>query len=318
MENRRWLALGGVISATCLGVALQLSNGILVPRALALVVLAFVLSAAAAALPRPAHLLRLDAPAVRFVGLAALAIHLMYFFTSPPALYVQFDAEGLRRFHAGLAVLAIAGASAAWPSPRWAKLQILVLIAAHAALGAWIIQRSPYPPIDVHTFHRYAIYALRDGIDPYAITFPDIYRSGAYYGPGLSVAGRLQFGFPGLSAQPAAVLARAGVLQRRALRAADRDRARRAVHDVRAAARPWVDGRGALPHDAAHLLRPGAVVDRAVPGARCMRSRLCSMPPQSPDAMAVRRIYRVETVPWSSRCRRHGCWSSRRATGGSC
>ena len=63
MENRRWLALGGVISATCLGVALQLSNGILVPRALALVVLAFVLSAAAAALPRPAHLLRLDAPA---------------------------------------------------------------------------------------------------------------------------------------------------------------------------------------------------------------------------------------------------------------
>ncbi len=196
MENRRWLALGGVISATCLGVALQLSNGILVPRALALVVLAFVLSAAAAALPRPAHLLRLDAPAVRFVGLAALAIHLMYLFTSPPALYVQFDAEGLRRFHAGLAVLAIAGASAAWPSPRWAKLQILVLIAAHAALGAWIIQRSPYPPIDVHTFHRYAIYALRDGIDPYAITFPDIYRSGAYYGPGLSVAGRLQFGFP--------------------------------------------------------------------------------------------------------------------------
>jgi len=48
----------------------------------------------------------------------------------------------------------------------------------------------------VHTFHRYAIYALRAGTDPYAITFPDIYRSGAYYGPGLSVEGRLQFGFP--------------------------------------------------------------------------------------------------------------------------
>ena len=196
MENRRWLALGGLISATCLGVALQLSNGILVPQALALVVLAFVLSAAAAALPRPAHLLRLDAPAVRVVGLAALAIHLTYLFTSSPALYVQLDAEGLRRFHAGLAVLAVAGASAAWPSPRWTKLQIVVLIVAHAALGAWIIRRSPYPPIDVHTFHRYAIYALRDGVDPYAITFPDIYRSGAYYGPGLSVAGRLQFGFP--------------------------------------------------------------------------------------------------------------------------
>ena len=34
------------------------------------------------------------------------------------------------------------------------------------------------------------------GVDPYAITFPDIYQGRAYYGSGLSVDGRLQFGFP--------------------------------------------------------------------------------------------------------------------------
>jgi hypothetical protein len=33
-------------------------------------------------------------------------------------------------------------------------------------------------------------------VNPYAITFPDIYQHTAYYGPGLSVGGRLQFGFP--------------------------------------------------------------------------------------------------------------------------
>ena len=47
------------------------------------------------------------------------------------------------------------------------------------ALGAWIIHRSPDPPIDVHLFHRYAIAALRSGVDPYAITFPDIYHDSA-------------------------------------------------------------------------------------------------------------------------------------------
>jgi hypothetical protein len=43
----------------------------------------------------------------------------------------------------------------------------------------------------VHVFR--AIAALRQGVDPYAITFPDI-RHGAY-GP-TSVSGRLRFGFP--------------------------------------------------------------------------------------------------------------------------
>ncbi|MEO7272151.1 MAG: hypothetical protein ABI211_09135, partial [Vicinamibacterales bacterium] len=183
-EERRWLALGGVVTGTCLGVALQLSNGVLVPGALALVVLAFVLSAMAASVTRPARLARLDAPGVRVVGLTALAIHVGYLYTSLPGLYLQLGPDGLRPFHLGVTVLAIVGASAAWSSPRWARFQIAVVVAAHAALGAWIIHRSPYPAIDVHIFHRYAIYALRSGIDPYAITFPDIYHSAAYYGPG--------------------------------------------------------------------------------------------------------------------------------------
>src|SRR5207344_3205983 len=42
------------------------------------------------------------------------------------------------------------------------------------------------------------ISALRSGSNPYAITFPNIYQfqNGDYYGPGLSVDGRLHFGFP--------------------------------------------------------------------------------------------------------------------------
>jgi hypothetical protein len=197
VEDRRWLAVGGVLAGTCLGVALQLSNGILVPGALTLVAIALVLTAAAAVLPRPAHLARVDARVVPLLGLAALAIHLGYLYTSLPAIYLRLDARGLAPFQSGVAFLAVVGASTVWSRARWARpLQIGALVAAHAALGVWIIQHSPNPAIDVHMFHRYAINALRSGIDPYAITFPDIYHDKVYYASGLSVDGRLQFGYP--------------------------------------------------------------------------------------------------------------------------
>jgi hypothetical protein len=196
LEDRRWLALGGILAATFLGVALQLSNGILVPTALGLVAVAFVVTLVAGVIPRPARLAPLDARIVPVVGLAALAIHVWYLFTSLPAIYLRLDEGGLTPFHTGIVALAVVGATVGWSSPRWRPLQIGALVAAHAALGVWVIHRSPNPAIDVHLFHRYAINALRSGVDPYAITFPDIYQGTVYYGPGLSVDGRLQFGFP--------------------------------------------------------------------------------------------------------------------------
>jgi hypothetical protein len=197
LEQRRWLAVGGVLAATGLGLALQISNGILVPWALPLVAAAFALTVLVATVPRPAQLARVDARVLPLLGLAALSIHVGCLYTSPPALYLTLDANGLTPFHWGIAVLALVGASTAWPGLRWARpLQIAALVATHAALGAWIIHRSPHPPIDVHEFHRFAIHALRSGIDPYAITFPDIYRGTVYYGTGMSVEGQLQFGYP--------------------------------------------------------------------------------------------------------------------------
>jgi hypothetical protein len=197
LEERRWLAPGGVLAATSLGVALQLSNGILVPTAMGLVAVAFALTLAAAVTARPAPFVRVDARIVPWLGLAALSIHIWYLFTALPAIYLRIDDGGLMRFHAGVAVLALAGASSMSSRSSRAKLLLIgTMIAAHAALGTWVVHRSPNPAIDVHLFHRYAINALRTGVDPYAITFPDIYQGTVYYGPGLSVDGRLQFGFP--------------------------------------------------------------------------------------------------------------------------
>ena len=197
IEDARWLAPAGVVSAICLGLALQISNGFLIPSALGLVVAAFALMIGAVVTPRPAHFARLDASIVALLGVAGLVLHLGCLYTSSPGLYLELQEAGLAPFHWGLAILAVVGGSVVSGPPRWTKLlQIGALVAAHGALGVWIIHQSPNPPIDVHMFHRYAIAALRLGENPYAMTFPDIYHSAVNYGPGLSVDGRLQFGFP--------------------------------------------------------------------------------------------------------------------------
>ena len=197
VESARWLAPAGLTAAILLGLALQDSNGFLTPIALRLAVIGFVLVVLATVTPRPVRFARLDAGLVPLLGTAGLALHLIQLYAAFPGIYLQLEPGGLAPFHWGLAILAAVGGSLMWDSPRWARLlQIGVLVATHAALGIWVLQRSPDPTIDVHMFHRYAIAAFRQGVDPYAITFPDIYNNAANYGDGVLLNGRLQFGFP--------------------------------------------------------------------------------------------------------------------------
>ena len=103
-------------------------------------------------------------------------------------------------------------------------------------------RRVDDPSIARAADRRARVSALRDlrsslGANPYAITFPDIYRqNGDFYGPGLSVGGRLQFGFPYFPLSLLLVDAGATIRRRLTLRAAGRHRARGHFHGVRPAA----------------------------------------------------------------------------------
>jgi hypothetical protein len=135
---------------------------------------------------------------VLLLGLAGLVFHLICLYFAVPGMYLPPD-NGLTTFHRGLGILAVVvGSVVVLGTPGWAKpLQIGALLATHFALGVWMIHQSPAPAIDVFVFQKSASAALRSGVNPYAMTFPDIYRDTlAAYGPGLSVNGRLQFGFP--------------------------------------------------------------------------------------------------------------------------
>ena len=197
IESTRWLAPAGLIAAVSLGLALQISNGFLQSTAIRLVAFSFVLILCAAILPRPQRFAWLDARLMPVIAMAGFSVHLACLFTASPGAYLRVEDDGFLSFLGGLSVLSVACGAALWGTPRWAKPVLVgILVITHTALGVWVIHRSPDPVIDVHMFHRLAVAALQSGTNPYAITFPDIYKHGAFYGPGLAVNGRLLFGYP--------------------------------------------------------------------------------------------------------------------------
>jgi len=192
-EYARWLAPVSAIAVIAIGRALQINNGMLHPDALLWIAIAFAIVLAAIVVPRPVRYARSDAWTLPALGLVGLVVQIAQLYASPPG---RFAAGPL--FHWGLAALVVIGALVV-PGALRRRKQVLVgaLVAVHFVLGAWMIRRVPDPGIDVHVFHRDAIAALLGGIDPYGITFRNIYPASAgFYGPNLSVDGRLQFGFP--------------------------------------------------------------------------------------------------------------------------
>ena len=197
-ERRRWLALVSIFVVIAIGRALQIANGVLEPNALFWITVALLAGIAGAVIPRPVAFARLDARIVPLVAVVGLVANLVQLYTKPPILFGSLPPDSLAAFNRRLAALSIAAAVAMFPSSRRMSkgLQVGALVAAHFALAVWTIHESPFPAIDVHLFQRDAIRALRHGTNPYTLMYPNIYGDGQFYGPGLIIHGRLQFGYP--------------------------------------------------------------------------------------------------------------------------
>lgn len=185
------------MAALLLGLALQLTNGFLLPSGLALVTGALAALVFAVAAPRSARWLAHDRRLVQWLAVAGLLVHEYLLVTAVPGVYTQAAPRALYTFQEGVLLLSLLAALLMLVSRPWATWPLLVgAIVVHVFLGAWVIQHSPAPPIDVHLFQRDGVEALLQGRNPYAMTFPDIYGESRFYGEGLSVDGQLQFGFP--------------------------------------------------------------------------------------------------------------------------
>ncbi len=180
-----------------LGRALQVSNGTLWADSIEWLLATVLLAVGALVLPRSAVLERHGERIAICALLAVIALQFGQLFTAPPGIYLRgAKANTVELFMLLGAAAAVAGSLASSRSVL-GRLAVPLLLGLYVLCGLWLLRASPAPHIDVFVFQRDASAALLSGQNPYAMTFPDIYgNSSPFYGEGLSVDGRLQFGFP--------------------------------------------------------------------------------------------------------------------------
>ncbi len=99
-------------------------------------------------------------------------------------------------FFGGIGVAAVLVALGLLGRGIWQRSWFPALLVVFLALGIWVLRQSPNPDIDVFIFQQEGSAALLRGVNPYTLTFPDIYGDKPYYGPEMRHNGQVDFGFP--------------------------------------------------------------------------------------------------------------------------
>ena len=192
LEDRWPMQLLLTVSAATLGFAL-LIKGTYDPAALSWLTAALVLCAIALSNPQLSAWDHLGPKLVTGVLCTALAFETFIFVAATPPKLLNFSSgwknPGLLVFAIMLAVgFAVGGIKRRYWFP--------LLVVAHTTFAAHAIFSVPPPVFDVLVFQREAATALLNGVNPFAITYPDLYGpSSPYTIPGTSVNGRINFGF---------------------------------------------------------------------------------------------------------------------------
>ena len=195
-DSRLTVALAA-LGAVAVGAAIQVDDGYGQPAAFVWLTVAVVAVLTAVALPtRPAIETALGR-GLPWLLLVALMGQLFALVRALPAYPFALVPGWQRPFVFAAVGAALAGGVIVATRGVLRRVGVVALVAIHLALGIWTIgiQSTPTPPIDVFIFQRESVAALLSGVNPYSITFPNPYRTGAYYGPGMVVDGRLTFGF---------------------------------------------------------------------------------------------------------------------------
>ena len=181
------------VATVALGFALEVENGAYSPSALMLLAVALLTSFAVFFL-RGARGVGGALPVTKpLAGLIALELAVLAW----RPIAAGFPVEGARAwpYAAGIAASAALVAAIAFAPRRWSRLALPLLLVVFVATAIWVL-RQARPRIDVFIFQQISAKALLAGRNPWALTFPNPYPDGRFYGPGLVVDGRLQFGFP--------------------------------------------------------------------------------------------------------------------------
>lgn len=195
-----WSRLGRVlivVSIVCLGRAIEIRFGLQNPEAMAWLTAATLSCLGGCLLWQRSLSDNWSRAESWFIALAIL-LQPLQCGGVPPATQLDVASwQGYRPFIVGLVVASLLLACVATRKSWAARWVMPALIVCHLLMGVWILHHSTHPFIDVWVFQRDACKAMVTGINPYTLTFPNIYGDGNYvYAPELMKDGRLLFGFP--------------------------------------------------------------------------------------------------------------------------
>ena len=184
-----------VASAISLGFAIHINNGLVQPGPILWLSLALVMAFTAFWKPTRTSLLSRHAPRVlRSLTACGLAIQFFLLFLnrssdgwkSNASTYVYF---GLLSTSALLCAGMVA-------YPKYARPIFAVVLPLFGLMGMWMLSTGPRPKIDVWQAQMAGLDAMKQGIDPWSSTFPDVYKLPDIYAPGTVQNGIVQLGFP--------------------------------------------------------------------------------------------------------------------------
>ncbi len=196
-RERRTTALCLSITAFAIGQGVLVSNGNLHPDSIAWLTVGLVAALLGTVVKFP-DIFEFGVERVLLVLLAfALGYQFLQLVKTLPGIYLRIGSLAeITPFYAGLAGSALLCGMGFARRPVLGKVLPLLVVASFVSLGAWMIKASPNPFIDVFVFQRDGAAELLAGKNPYALQYPDIYGNSPFYGEGVSVNGKLNFGFP--------------------------------------------------------------------------------------------------------------------------
>ncbi len=123
--------------------------------------------------------------------IALVAAALTYLFIT------RQDLLGIPRLRIAYCAAACAALATLFGHERPARRAFLVLLVAYAFVAGLCFHFTPSPTIDVQIFQTDAAVAFLHGVNPYTISFPNIYVTRPWvYAPSVQMNGRVMFGYP--------------------------------------------------------------------------------------------------------------------------